>query len=307
MKKASRLKDKPLDHADSTAPRISDGQDGEDTGNPKKRKRNELDESDPTFREYLQVMQPSSKRAGGVDVESVQMAEAPRAAEIKATESDDEYEEVPARQKAKTPRAPEGVPDEPAAAVQPPEKASQPEEVESAPARAEESQPSAPAVSKGATDDEWLRSRTSRVLDLLDDDEAPPVLQPTPAQGSNDQGGDAEMTGTEESRDPAIEAPQPESVKDDESAAAPQQEEKRSENADVEMIQKTARLFVRNLPYSTTEDDLSNHFGRYGRVEEVRAQTPLSLAISSLWAASPLRPIMMNPEIGTSDANVQLM
>lgn len=220
-------------------------------------------------------MQPNSKRASGVDVESLQMAEAPPAAEIKATESDDEYEEVPARQKAKKPRATESVPDGPALAAQAPEEGPQSDEAGSTAARPEEPQPSAPAGSKDATDDEWLRSRTSRVLDLLDDDEPPPPRPPAPAQGENDQGGDAEMTGTEEARDPAIES-QPESVKHDESAATPQHEEEKSETPDVEMIRKTARLFVRNLPYSATEDDLSGHFSRYGHVEEVRAQTPLS-------------------------------
>ena len=36
-----------------------------------------------------------------------------------------------------------------------------------------------------------------------------------------------------------------------------------------EQIKKSGRLFVRNLPYTATEDDLKAHFEKYGVLEEV--------------------------------------
>jgi multiple RNA-binding domain-containing protein 1 len=37
----------------------------------------------------------------------------------------------------------------------------------------------------------------------------------------------------------------------------------------LEEISKNGRLFVRNLPYTATEDDLRNHFQPFGSLEEV--------------------------------------
>lgn len=221
-------------------------------------------------------MQPNSKRAGGIAADSTPVVEDLPAPEIKATESDDEYEDVPTLKKAGKPRASESARDAapPATVVAVPEKPLQ-DDAENAPVYVEESQPPAPAPSKGATDDEWLRSRTSRVLDLLDDDDEPPPLKPpAPAQGDNEHGADAQMTGTDANHEPA-EAAQPDAPEVEESASEPQKEEEKAEDAEIQTIRKTARLFVRNLPYSATEDDLNDHFGQYGPVEEVRTRTSL--------------------------------
>ncbi|RAL37707.1 hypothetical protein DM860_000401 [Cuscuta australis] len=40
-------------------------------------------------------------------------------------------------------------------------------------------------------------------------------------------------------------------------------------NKDEEAILESGRLFIRNLPYSTTEDELGEHFSKYGSVSEV--------------------------------------
>ena len=49
------------------------------------------------------------------------------------------------------------------------------------------------------------------------------------------------------------------------------QEENEDEKIDpvIEAIQANGRLFVRNLPYTATEDDLRKHFEPYGALEEV--------------------------------------
>ena len=38
----------------------------------------------------------------------------------------------------------------------------------------------------------------------------------------------------------------------------------------LEAIRSNGRLFVRNLPYTATEQDLRNHFAPFGALEEVR-------------------------------------
>lgn len=285
----------------------SEPQAGDDAEISKKRKRNEVDESDPRFLEYLQVMNPSSKRAGGVDVDVAPVTDISPAIDIKATESDDEYEDVPARPKAKKSRAAENLPDEPVPTPAVPEKASQHEETETMSTHVEEAQPQAPAPSNGATDDEWLRSRTNRLLDLLDDDEPlPPPSQPAPAQGDGELKGDTQMTGTEEGDDAVSEPAQPEVPEGSEPVSESKQKEEKADTSDVGMIRKTARLFVRNLPYTTTEDDLHDHFSQYGPLEEVRMRNPHPLLLF-LGVSYYSRSIMMNPEIGTSDAKVHLM
>jgi multiple RNA-binding domain-containing protein 1 len=37
----------------------------------------------------------------------------------------------------------------------------------------------------------------------------------------------------------------------------------------LEAIRRTSRLFVRNLPYSATQEDLREAFERFGTIEEV--------------------------------------
>jgi multiple RNA-binding domain-containing protein 1 len=73
-------------------------------------------------------------------------------------------------------------------------------------------------------------------------------------------------------------------------------EEEGEENPDptIEAIKSNGRLFVRNLPYSASEDDLRRHFEPFGPLEEVRI-SPFSLVISVHF--------MMNIQIGTAYAS----
>lgn len=272
MNKTYKTNAQIVDPTASGKPRISEAQPADDAESSKKRKRNELDESDPNFQEYLHVMQPRSKRAGGLAVASAPAPEAPAAEDIKATESDDEYEDIPARQQAKS-KVTESAADQAVPETRASEKPPQPEQADSAAAPPQDPPQPAPAPSKEATDDEWLRSRTNRLLDLLDDDEPLPPRLAAPVQNNAD-GADTQMTGTEETRNQEVEAPQPEAAEVHEPADEPKKEEVKNEDADTALIRKTARLFVRNLPFSATEDDLNDHFGQYGEVEEVRHRVP---------------------------------
>ena len=112
------------------------------------------------------------------------------------------------------------------------------------------------------TDGEWLRSKTNRLLDLTDDMEsyfAQVTTEGKESKSSTDHpiatsinthegsavligGGDTEIGG-----------------------------EEKSAEADtiVQEISKTGRLFLRNLPYTATEEELWLVFEPYGAVTEV--------------------------------------
>lgn len=223
-----------------------------DDGTNKKRKREDVDKSDPKLREYLDVMgqgQTSSSKLEGimgqsageiVDVPMVNVEE----------ESDGEYETIPApkskRQKEDVPVAiPAGIVTEPVIVHAP-----QP--------GAEDVDADAAGQVADATDDDWLRSRTNRLLDLVDPDELDltpvpvrpaPVTQSSKPSTSEDVDMDRVSPDLDVAHDPAVEQVE------DNSAAG--------------QIRRTSRLFIRNLPFKATEAELRHHFAKYGEVEEV--------------------------------------
>lgn len=222
---------------------------GDDSSN-KKRKREHLDEADPKLREYLDVMgqgQTSSSKLEGimgqpvgviVDVPMVNVEE----------ESDGEYETIPA---PKPKRAKEEVP-----AALPVGSAAEPAAVD-APQSVAEDAGAAPEI-VDATDDDWLRSRTNRLLDLVEPDDldltripvrGAPVTQPTKPAESGDFDTDRVQVELDSVHD-----------------LAPDQAE---DNSVAEQIRCTSRLFIRNLPFKVTEAELRQHFAKYGEIEEV--------------------------------------
>ncbi|KAI1209744.1 RNA-binding domain-containing protein [Annulohypoxylon truncatum] len=241
------------------------------TDNAKKRKRDALDESDPKLQEYLNVMQPAKASAStihGIGAEPTDEPPAKYAAlAVDEGGSDDEYEVVPSRRKKsqtsesmnQSKSVVDGVDN------QPHEEA---EEAEDPPI--EQTLPDAPISTEAAThvpaatDDDWLRLRTNRLLDLVDDED----VVPTAASSANPS-----------SKSPNQEQEQPEVIDatvdedrdmDDRSQhSEPDEPIAESKDDDIDTVRKTKRLFARNLPYSATEDDLRSYFERYGVVEEV--------------------------------------
>ncbi|RSM18906.1 hypothetical protein CDV31_002228 [Fusarium ambrosium] len=238
----------------------------------KKRKRDEPQTSDPKLREFLQVMKTGGEGAleDATNANQGDGASAIPAAAVPEEDSDDEYEQIPTRrEKQRRIEAPEKVPTSESLAPRPKE-TSGPADVEMQTPTDEETAESSETKQTDleqptvvAEDDDWLRSRTNRLLDLVDPDD----LERTPAQGhavketSHAEGGDVvnspqanpsdedEMTAEE----PAVEASGGEPPKDD----------------SLEAIRRTSRLFVRNLPYSATEEDLRGTFEQFGTLEEV--------------------------------------
>ena len=218
-----------------------------------KRKHSDVDEADPKLQEFLEVMQPASK-AKTWDPQSLDdvASEPPtkiQAIEIPEGESDEEYEAVPKKLDRK--KSPERrVPADPAPAVSEPV----------GPA-VEDNSITEPPTAPGATDDDWLRGRTNRLLDLVDPDDLP-LNQ-----------GTSLSKGTEPVAESSLDMPMP-----DKPEEPPQTEEEEWEGIEdekpdpvIEAIKSNGRLFVRNLPYSATEDDLREHFAPYGALEEVRS------------------------------------
>ena len=142
----------------------------------------------------------------------------------------------------------------------------------------------APAVEQGPVSDaDWLRSRTNRVLELVEDDEAP--SNATVATVPQETAPQTHVTAA--SSPGVVEAQpelQPQAEEQPDNAAAPDEEDK---------IRETGRLYLRNLHYEVTEDEIKEQFSKHGALEEVSNDPSLLLSAHA----------MMNIKIGTTDAS----
>jgi multiple RNA-binding domain-containing protein 1 len=107
-----------------------------------------------------------------------------------------------------------------------------------------------------ATDDDWLRSRTNRLLDLVDPED---LVVHSRVEASANKNTVAETTTDEPvtNEEPSIEEEEFEGFEDEKPDPV------------IEAIKSNGRLFVRNLPYTASEEDLREHFGPFGTLEEV--------------------------------------
>ena len=244
-----------------------------DENNALKRKResNEDDAQDPKLKEFMQVMKPRSKKKawddGGVNVPiqvGVQQEEDIAAAVVE-DQSDEEYELVPKKtKKAKLEtetRASEAQEDP----VKPIESPSGDVSIELglAEAQAATHQPDQLTT----TDSDWARSRTSRLLGLLDEDEEEAAAQKLERDElvSSDEDHEPEKSLVEGHRKVQTESSIPMALVD-EVATSPTEH---IFSADSESVHSSMRLFVRNLPYDVKEEDLEAQFRSYGNLEEV--------------------------------------
>ena len=231
-------------------------------------------EEDPKLKEYLEVMKPKSKKRTWENDDALLTSKDDTTpvdqhmAVDAGTASDDEYEEVPRKAKRTKVDAP---PNEGA-------------EVEATPA--EVADPSTNPVEESAQDNtvgnapisdaDWARSRTSRLLGLLDDDEEEEEAGRPKARATSVSSSDmdnAVPSKTEPTRAPAattkpVQAPPP----GDTAQSAPEVEPTG--------VRASMRLFVRNLPYGVQEDALQSEFAPYGNLEEVCITHPSTLSFS---------------------------
>ncbi|KAI8628920.1 MRD1-like protein [Xylariaceae sp. FL1651] len=250
--------------------------------NAKKRKRAALDESDPKLQEFLNVMQPAKASANKIHGHVNDGVEPPtKILAVDEAESGDEYQSIPTRPKKRDSPPP------PAITTQQP--------IDPTPARVTgllEDEAGLAGLDKAGeqssqvidgttgTDDDWLRSRTNRLLDLIDEADTIPVIsQPT--------------------ADPP-EQPLPPKVVDDsmeaDTAAASESGDAQND-AVVDAVRKTARIFyagacsqkseasamngdcrltLDSCRYSATDQDLRSHFEQYGGIEEIHVPSDAS-------------------------------
>ena len=102
-------------------------------------------------------------------------------------------------------------------------------------------------LEKLSNDNDWLRARTNRVLDLVGDDE---VRMPLSAPAASESSGCA-SNDSDRHPEPQIHA----------SSSAVEH--------DLEESLANGRLFIRNLPYSASEADIEDLFAKYGKLTEV--------------------------------------
>ena len=222
-----------------------------------KRKREEA-EQDPKLKEFLEVYQPPSKTniwtEGDAQIaagNATAVAQPVEDVVVPADESDDEYQVI--TKKHKTAEIPqETLADtqaEPAAA---PVAATEDTTAQDADAAMPDAPESAAADQGPTTDDDWLRSRTNRLLDLVEDDDVPVAPAPAPTKP------------VVEKRDSPVaveQQPVPTQPTDVPAAdAAPSEEDK---------IRETGRLYLRNLHFEVSEEDIRNQFSKYGSLDEV--------------------------------------
>ncbi|KAF2032946.1 RNA-binding domain-containing protein [Setomelanomma holmii] len=226
--------------------------------NALKRKREQAEqEQDPKLKEFLQVYQPPSQTNIWTNGDS--QIGAPTAAvenpveQLAAPEdeSDDDYQVI-----TKKPKATSKIPEQPIWSKHPEVSAGLIDPIHKTPPPTDEVERDDEATTndRGAVSDiDWLRSRTNRVLDLVEADEeslveaSMPDVQPQTYQQTL----------------PAAPKEQHKTVQ------SKQQPTEIESSSEVDKIRDTGRLYLRNLHFDVTEDELREHFSKFGQLEEV--------------------------------------
>ncbi len=224
--------------------------------------------SSAKLQEFLEVMQPPSRSKTWQNQAAATQSVTDSTIEVfgrgyNGAGSDEEYESVP--KKLKNERGSEGK----TQVFEPPKRETGPPQSEEATKRARigteaDTQELSDALPV-ASDADWLRSRTSRLLGLVDDDNvehgASPEHEEVHQKVTQTRVEGAEVSG---SADEGIQM-NDEASETKETAMASPSTEVEDRNLG------NGRLFVRNLTYTITEEELRQHFaaGAYGAIKEV--------------------------------------
>ncbi|KAK0865420.1 Multiple RNA-binding domain-containing protein 1 [Friedmanniomyces endolithicus] len=230
--------------------------DAEADGAKRKRGDEAKEAEDPKLKEFLEAYKPKSKRKAWENAaveghaQTTGKADGEDRKDMADGQSDAEYEVVPRkakRVKAQEESKPTSVP------------------VEAVPLIVHE-EPAEDAIPKPtASDADWARSRTSRLLGLVDEDEEE-VMQ-------RNERLSADM---EDSPPPATRDSNPQQAPDNTAHTSAEPAATSTIDPDSDNIpsaQSTNRLFVRNLPFNVQEDDLTAEFEPYGELQEVHLCT----------------------------------
>lgn len=247
---------------EAAGPRHSDYVPPPKDNNLKRKRAEEEAEQDPKLKEFLDVMQAPSKTKSWAN--DTPIGERPiqdpatvvEQAAVPEDESDNEYQVIEKKAKTAHAAAPSATP-----AVVPPVQADDAPVAEASgdtPEQSEQDTENAPVATEAPVSDaDWLRPRTNRVLDLVEDDDPSP--QPTSNVPQS-----PEFAMQEEAEPEKMDVDQPEQLAstNDEVDAAPATE--------TDKVRQTGRLYLRNLHFDITSDDIREHFSKYGVIEEVR-------------------------------------
>lgn len=234
----------------------------------------ERDGGDAKLQEFLQVMQPPSKSKTWQNQDALPVSTLGEPAQetgaqeigltdVAETKGDEAYEPIAKKQKKSKTYTQEPTIDhtsEPEAVT--PEKVDQDETTQDR----KEGTPELVTEIPAASDADWLRSRTSRLLGLVDDDDA----LVTPASWQDEE--TPKALDHTMPREPEAKNNLDAGVQTDEEAQQTEPAVLAAPSHDIQASPTSnGRIFVRNLTYSTTEQDLRHHFeGRdYGTIEEV--------------------------------------
>lgn len=239
---------------------------------PKKRKQDVQAKTngaaDPKLEEYLQVMgraqesvlEASTNHGGDVEPETSHVP-------VPEAESDDEYEMIPSNKNKQLGESHQEKGGN-AASTTIPSASSQGREgkaeddamdLQTTSHEDQEMSPNDQTPAVATNDEDWLRSRTNRLLDLMDPDDLPKeqVGAPIKTPSSNPKTADPPKEGRSNVETEGVATAQPTT-------------EMATKIDSLDMIHRTSRLFVRNLPYGATEDDIRECFQKFGDLEEVR-------------------------------------
>ena len=257
------------DGSTPTARKASEADKKANNKNNLKRKRSQENEEqqDPKLKEFMEVMKPKSKKKAWENEQLEGVADDEKGIvnmAVDEQQSDGEYEEVPKKSKRLKPSHSKDVPQSheppPCVAAALDETHIEPAPVEPA-AKFSEGEPTA------VTDSDWARSRTSRLLGLLAEDEEVAVTKPsdedTEVPSENEKELEKGSSKIQDSLAPGSSIPTPPLETEDNSVTKP------AEHTDTDAVRSSRRLFVRNLPYDVRKEDLEAEFASYGSLEEV--------------------------------------
>lgn len=230
---------------------------------------------DPKLQEFLQAMQAPSKLRGhaGADPEVMKAAGQMEDMNVKVpvpeAESDSEYENVPKKARsAKTEKPSQEKSQSEAMDVDQLVAAGAQQAETVGEDKAEDDAAADGQTPAALTDDDWLRSRTSRLLGLAEDDDEDALSAPPPTTSATQhlpqKASDEDFEGFEDDdATNAKEVVQPEQAEEDPAENAAPVDEVEAK------IRESRRLYLRNLSYNVTEEDLRGAFDSFGNLDEV--------------------------------------
>ena len=234
--------------------------------------------TNPKLQEFLEVMQPPSKSkiwanedAIGTGANNTPVVEA-----VEITHKDDvseeDYEPVPKKRKQSPPTMSQLERDLPEQTTSRTAKTSEepiPDTVSTNITEIKEPAERSEPTDVASSDADWLRSRTSRLLGLVDDDDDDSITSNPTALGGNDLDVTAVDQKLHESKRRTSDAGNQTDEMQLQDTTENDATQKNYPGVETEKLLSTGRLFVRNLSYGASEDNLKAYFNSCGILSEV--------------------------------------